>query len=65
MSRSHLLFSKYRKTWIFSILEPILVSIGDDKKINDMVIKDNVSTKWIKNENPKVKVTKISIFKNG
>ena len=39
------MFSKCRITWIFSILEPILVSIGeDDKKINDMVIKDNVST---------------------
>ena len=45
MSRSQNLFSKCRKTWNFSILEPILVSIGeDDKKINDMVIEDNVST---------------------
>ena len=45
MSRSQNLFSKCRKTWIFSILEPILVSIGeDDKKINDTVIEDNVST---------------------
>ena len=55
MSRSQNLFSKCRETWIFSILEPILVSIGeDDKKINDMVIEDNVSAidsknKWIKN----------------
>ena len=38
------LFSKCRKTWIFSF-EPILISIGeDDKKINDSVIEDNVST---------------------
>ena len=45
MPRSQNIFSKCRKTWIFSILEPILVSIGeDDKKINDVVIEDNVST---------------------
>ena len=45
MSRSQNLFSKCRKTWIFSILETILVIIGeDDKIINDMVIEDNVST---------------------
>ena len=40
-----IIFQNCRKTWIFSIIEQILVSIaGDDKKINNMVIEVYVST---------------------
>ena len=44
MSRSHnLYFQKWRKHVFFILFEQILLSIAeDDKKISNMVIKDNV-----------------------
>ena len=69
----NLYFRNCRKTWIFSLFETTSVSIGeDDKKINDMVIEDNVSTmdsktgidQELKSEG-QGQGQKISIFKNG
>ena len=62
-----------KKTLIYSLFEPIFVSIGDDdKKLNDMVIGDNASTidsktridQELKSEG-QGQGQKLSIFKHG